>query len=235
MNGFVGSWSASAILTGIGHASDRLGGTSATEPTGPVVSFERALAAELQRAGDLDPFNAGSLDPQNGAALNRAGESWSTVRTEAAAGHNIPGVDVDDAVVSKSADRRVDFDRDDGASRLAAGGNKSSDADAFPDDRSAFWVGDRVATVTAQPDDGLDPTNMPLAEPAFSGRVFFNGDGRPILVSPVGGAEQESPVDDEGPSPDGDLMILPSGAVMPYDPWTAAVDDGAVSSAASAH
>ena len=224
LTGSMGSWSPSAILAGFGNAVDGPsdGAGDVRTPTGPAAAFERALAAELQRAGDLDPYNAGSFDPQNGAALSRASDARSASWTDFAA-DSVAGGEADDAMPSVLAERRVAFGDQDAPSRRLTADVRSSGFGAYADGR-AFWVGDRVAIPSASVGSGLDPADMQLAEPVYSGRIFFNGDGRPILLASLDGPDHDPGLAADRLAPDGDLMILPNGAVLSYDPWTAAAD-----------
>ena len=226
LNGSMGSWSPSAIFASLGNAIDRVAdqGSSPAASTGAAASFERALAEELLRAGDVDQLDI-AFDLQNGALLNRAGEP------QLAGGRNdhvdsaasIP-TDAADNASAAGSHRRVGFDDSDASARPFAGGD-GFDQSLKDADPAAFWVGDRIVDHPAFRGAGSSFMEDPMTEPIPTGRVLFNGDGRPIILPAIDIDYHDEPSGvDSAPADEGDLMILPDGAVIAYDPWTAAVD-----------
>lgn len=229
-----GSWSPDTVLASFGSKLDRLTGqTPSTDQvaTGPAAAFERALADELQRAGDADPFDFGP-DPRNGAVLDKAGEGrWNAAQAAAAVPADIGIVDPD-AVTWSS--RRVGFGDDDASARLSSGGDDRFDRGSEPGDETAFWIGDRVISHPAFKNRDLPDAESQLGEPHANDRVFLNGDGRPIILPSMDLGGREAVDAGATLSADGDLMILPNGAVVAYEPWIATAD-GAVQDGLSTH
>lgn len=222
--GTSGSWSPDAVLASFGSRIDRLNDQTPIADqggTGPAAAFERALADELKKAGDVDPFDFGP-DPQNGAVLDKAGEGrWMSAQAAAA---DLADMDVVDSDTVAWSSRRVGFGDDDGSSRLSGGGGDRFDRGFEADDEAAFWIGDRVASHPAYKGRDLPYAEDALVQPASIGQVFFNGDGRPIVLPSMDLGDRDAADVDETLSADGDLMILPNGAVVAYDPWTVTID-----------
>ncbi|MEM8952200.1 MAG: hypothetical protein AAGA21_15665 [Pseudomonadota bacterium] len=223
----MGSWSPHLIMASFGNVLDRLAETPSSAdsglsgPIGPGAAFERALAEELRLAGDIDPFDAG-LGLQNGAVLSKAGEHQrSPGGLDAASASHL---DAAEQIDGKASDRRVGFDGDDGASRSSADDGGRFDQAASRHDPAAFWVGDRLASHAAFSSFGSLSGDEPFVEPLPAGRVFFNGDGRPIVLPPIDDGYHDEATSADVLSTDADLMILPDGAVLAYAPWTASAE-----------
>ena len=226
-----GSWSPHSIMASFDKVPDRLSDLpSSTEdgfrglggPIGAGAAFEQALAEELRRAGDIDPFDAG-LELQNGAVLSKAGESQPSPgrldRLDAASASHL---DAAEQIDGKAPDRRIGFDGDDGASRSSADNGGRFEQAACRHDSAAFWIDDRIASHSAFPNLGSLLGDEPFIEPIPAGRIFFNGDGRPIVLPPIDDGYHDEATAADVLSTDADLMILPDGAVLAYDSWTAA-------------
>lgn len=229
----MGSWSPHSILASFGSTIDRLTDiTPSAEdsaaadgaPTGATVAFEHALAEELRLAGDVDPFGLGS-DLQNGAVLGKAGETQANAaQMDRIDAGTSPLFDAAEPGGLASSHRRVGFGGDDSSSHSSASGDDHFDRAADRRDPAAFWVGDHVATHPAFRSLDSSFAEEPFDDAIPTGRVFFNGDGRPIILSTFDAADHDQPAAADTPSSDGDLMILPNGAVLAYDPWTASID-----------
>ena len=215
-SGISGGWSINAILAGFDSGIDR---PSDPLSSGRALAFEQALAEELQKAGHANPFDKG-VDPENGAALSRAGEDqWSFARLDRVTADVRADGSAAEAQEIGASDRRVGFGGDDASSRLSSDGDDLFEADQDAGSETAFRIDDRAAFHLAFEADDHAFLEDERFEPTAVGRVFFNGDGRPIILPPIDPAA----VVDEGAG-EGDLMILPNGAVLAYHPWTATVE-----------
>lgn len=206
LSGAMGSWSPNVILASFGDAIDRIADRSAladrdfsaATSTGAAASFERALAAEVMKAGDIDRLDIG-FDLQNGTVLNKAGQfqqadgrrdrfdSGTTGQTNAVDGASAAG-----------AYRRVDFGDDDASARSSAGGRDGLGQSVDEGDPAAFWIGNRIVDHPAFRSDGSTFTGAPLVEPVPTGRVLFNGDGRPIILPPIDVGPPDEPLVEDG-------------------------------------
>lgn len=239
----MGSWSPHSILASFGSAVDRLtdmtpstDGSSANigAPVGATAAFERALTEELRRAGDVDPFDLGS-DLQNGAVLSKVGETRQNLAgTDPVDAGSSSHIAAAEEIALAGPHRRVGFDGDDSSSRSSTSGDDRFDRTADRSNAAAFWVGERVATHPAFRSLDASFADEPLAGSTSTGQIFFNGDGRPIILSSIDAGDHDQLAADDALSSDGDLMILPNGAVLAYDPWTASVE-GPRQEGAAAH
>ncbi len=229
----MGSWSPQSIMAGLGSAIDRMtdvtpsaddGSPGVNTPGGAAAAFERALAEELRQAGDVDPFDFGP-DLKNGAVLSKAGESQAiAAKADQIDAGGSSHIDAAEQMALAGSHRRVGFDGDDGASRSSADKGDGFDQTADRHPSAAFRIGDRVATHPAFLSLGAAFGSESLPTSIPTGRVFFNGDGRPIVLSSIDAEYDDQPAAADASSSDGDLMILPNGAILSYDPWTASVD-----------
>lgn len=223
LTGAMGTWIPNSIRAGTGERVDRTPDVDgAVVESGAAVAFEQALAAELRRAGDLDPFDAG-FEMQNGAVLSRAAESQQAAgRIDHSDAGGVRMADADDKSAAAGPFRRVGFDDDSASSRIS-----SEQGDRFGDildvdHGAAFRRSDCIATHAAFLGGRSFSVDETPEETLPGGRLFFNGDGRPII--PRASIEiHDEPVVADFSCDEGDLMILPNGAVLAYDPWTVTV------------
>lgn len=185
--------------------ADLTGPAERSDPS-PILATPPWEPAQTGAAGVLD----GGLSLQNGAVFTKAGEGYiapNQLDALASAGRS--------GDIAPTDSWRIDFDAG-GVDLLKATIYDRQDhlvniADAAP----PSWLND-VGFSPTDADNVPSFADRPSPDNIWMDRVFFNGDGRPILP----------PRSDERHDifADGDVMILPDGAVVAFDPWTAAVD-----------
>ena len=178
-------------------------------------SFEDVLLEELRRSNDTPA----SVIPDASQAVQN-GNFYTVAGDQSSLGTDIRDSDFLDRAAYRfdieHHPQRVIFDADAFGSLHADVRDQEGQSRPPFDGLERHWTGDDVGVQSDRLIERLDED-----APAFDlprDHVFFNGDGRPILLSSVTDDASFSLADDSN------QIILPDGAVFDYQPWQTSAD-----------
>ena len=179
----VETWFSSSTSTGIERPADRssalAGGPSPDRMR--AAAFDLALQDELARDRSFHILD-GQFRLRESTVFDGAEPDQAPEAVDPSKARGVSHTDLADGSMAPGPHGRVVFEAEVGGARKTDGGDRSSsDFESSAD--SAFWIGNDLAVSPIFASGVSDFQETLPVDTDEADRVFFNGDGRPILVS----------------------------------------------------